>query len=84
MLVARRLRQKTKVSVEWLAQQLGVQTRGGMSAGMHEVSRQLQRDGMLRTKPIACAQVDRFRLDLADFGGIIVAVLASRQATGEI
>jgi putative transposase len=49
-LVARLLRQKSKVSVGWLAEQFGLQTRGGMSAAMHDVGRQLGQDKALQTK----------------------------------
>ena len=42
LLLARWVRSRTKVSVKWLAQRLGMQTRGGMSNGIYLAGRQLE------------------------------------------
>jgi len=43
-LVARKVRQHSKVSVKWLAAQLGVRTRGGMSNGIYLAGQRLHLD----------------------------------------
>ncbi len=50
LLVARWVRKHTKASVKWLAQELGMKTRGGMSNGIHLVGRRLEADRSLSTK----------------------------------
>jgi REP element-mobilizing transposase RayT len=47
-LLAKLARAETKVSLNWLAPQLGVATRGGLSSGIYEVSQQLTADTRLR------------------------------------
>lgn len=43
-ILARWVRQKTKVSVKWLGYQLGVRTRGGMSSSIYQVGQRLSKD----------------------------------------
>jgi REP element-mobilizing transposase RayT len=49
-LVARLIRSRTKVSVGWLAEQIGVRTRGTMSNGLCLINQRLQRDKALARK----------------------------------
>ena len=41
---------QTRVRAPWLAQKLGLQTRGGMSHGITQIARRLDEDGKLEKK----------------------------------
>jgi putative transposase len=44
LLLARKVREHSKVSVKWLAEQLGMKTRGGMSNGIYLVGQKVLKD----------------------------------------
>ena len=43
-------RQRTKVSVQWLASEFGLKTRGGMSYGIRQAKKRLEHDRLLRKR----------------------------------
>ena len=49
-LLAGLARQKTKVSVQWLATEFGLKTRGGMSYGIRQAKKRLKEDRTLRRR----------------------------------
>lgn len=49
-LLGRWVRESTRVRVPWLAEKLGLKTRGGMSYGISWIGRQMEEDGKLKRK----------------------------------
>ena len=49
-LLGKWIRHQTRVRVPWLAQKLGLQTRGGMSHGTTQIARRLDEGGKLEKK----------------------------------
>jgi hypothetical protein len=50
LVLARWIRSQTKVSVKWLAEQLGMETRGGMSNGIYLAGLRLETERSLRQR----------------------------------